>query len=61
MSWLATAALVALAIIVVGLVLALLRWAAVVRVIARKAAEPPYLDQNNYTLDQAREVRPEQE
>lgn len=30
-------------------------------VIVREAQRPPYLDHGNYTLDQGREVRPEEE
>ena len=57
--WLVVAAAVALALLAIGLVLVLMRWILMARVIAQKVNEPSHLDQNNYSLDQAREVRPE--
>ena len=57
--WLVVAAAVALTLLAIGLVLVLMRWILMARVIAQKANEPSHLDQNNYSLDQAREVRPE--
>jgi hypothetical protein len=48
---------VALAILGIGGFLVLLKMG----VIVREASRPTYLDHGNYTLDQGREVRPEEE
>ena len=50
-------ALVVLAVLGVGGFLVLLK----LGVIVREASRPAYQDRGNYTLDQGREVRPEEE
>ena len=48
---------VALAVLGVGGFIVLLK----LGVIVREASRPTYIDHGNYTLDQGREVRPEEE
>jgi hypothetical protein len=50
-------AFVVLAVLGIGGFLVLLK----LGVIVREASRPAYQDQGNYTLDQGREVRPEEE